>query len=192
MRNVTRRCAFSGIAIAFSVFAGAASADDFPSRPITLMVGACPRGHYRHHRTALRRSGVQDHRAACHRRKPDWRGRRTCGRGSAERAAGWLHAAGVLRLTACNGAGGRQCVLRAGQGLCADHLPVQQRRGTARARRQSGQDRSPNCTTSAARKPAASPSARRGSARRRISWARKSCWPTRCRPRRCTTAAVRR
>lgn len=44
MRNVTRRCALGGIAIAFSFFAGSASADDFPSRPITLMVGLAPGG----------------------------------------------------------------------------------------------------------------------------------------------------
>ena len=58
----------------------------------------------------------------------------------AERRAGRLHAAGVLRLAARHGAGRQQRALRSGEGLLADHLSVQQRGGAHRAGGQPGQD----------------------------------------------------
>ncbi len=86
--------------LGLSLLATSTQAQDYPNKPITLLVGLARGRHHRHHGAALRRGRVQDRRPAHHGREPHRRGRRGRCRRGAERDARRLHAAGVLRLAA--------------------------------------------------------------------------------------------
>ena len=141
------RCSAIGLAL----IATAAPAQDYPSKPITLMVG-------------LAAGGITDVTARLYAEAVSKEiGQRVTvenktGAGGGVAAAyvqnaraGRLHAAGVLRLAARHGAGRQQRELRSGQGLLADHLSVQQRRGAHGAGQTARPRPWPSCTTGAAR-----------------------------------------
>ena len=150
------------------------------------------RRHHRRHHAALFRGGGAQPRPARRRREPDRRGRRRRRGGGAERGAGRAYAAGVLRLAACDGAGRQHRDLRAGEGLRAGHLPVQQRRGADRAGRQPGED--PGGAARVGPQEAGRADLRHAGARLAVAPARRQDHAARprFRPRRCTTAAARR
>ena len=132
-----RRCV---LAAGLALVATGAPAQDYPNKPITLMVGLAAGGitdiTARLYAEAVSKSIGQ--RVTVENKTGAGGG--VAAASGAERGARRLHAAGVLRLAARHGAGRQQRELRAGEGLLADHLSVQQRGGADRAGRQPGQD----------------------------------------------------
>ena len=136
MNRAALRSLLAGVTL--GVMATGAPAQDYPNKPITIMVG-------------LAAGGITDVTARLYAeavakitgQRITVENRTGAGGGVAAAAvqnarARRSYAAGVLRLAARHRAGGRHRDLRAGERLLADHVSVQQRGGAHRAGRQPG------------------------------------------------------
>ena len=104
------------VCVALAVAVTGASAQDYPSRPITIMVGLAAAASPTSPRGSMPKR-FENHRPARHRGEPHRRGRRRRRSSGAERRAGRPHLAGILRLAARHRAGGQHRDLRAVKGF---------------------------------------------------------------------------